>query len=342
MEHLAKPYPWQNEQWTFLHSLIKQNRLPHALLVEGAKGIGKRQLALSLGSFLLCKNPVEVSSGDFTSSFSDNSACGQCRSCRLNLAGTHPDLLLISPEEKSSVIKVDQIRFLIDFVSKTSQQGGKKIIIIDPAEAMNINSANALLKSLEEPTADTFLILVSHQSSKLLPTIKSRCQLLECAAPDHDSALQWLAGYGGEERAALLLRLSDGRPIAALDMLNSEAMEIREALSKDLLGLIKQTSPLVSICQKWSKGELEIVLFWLSCWLGDMLRWMPTDDLGRIRDVSQMELYNLCKERGQYKTLFPLMDELMLARQQLEGGSNPNKQLLLENVLIKWLGWLGG
>lgn len=328
MEHLAKPYPWQSEQWAFLQSLIGQQRLPHALLLEGAKGVGKRQIAHSLGSFLLCQSPV------------DNSACGQCRSCALILAGTHPDFFLVSPQEKSSVIKVDQIRSLIDFVSKTSQQGGRKVIILEPAEAMNINAANALLKSLEEPTADTFLMLVSHQSSKLLPTIKSRCQSLECPIPDSGSASDWLAGYAGEDRAGLLLRLADGRPLAALDLINSEAMEVREALCKDLIGLINQTSSLVAVSQKWSKEELETVLFWLACWLGDMLRWMPTGDLGRIKDLDQMDLYSLCQQRGQYKALFPLMDDVILARHQLGGGSNPNKQLLLENVFIHWLSWL--
>ncbi len=137
---VVSPYPWQVDQFDQVSQLFQTARLPHALLIQGEPGLGKLVFAQALAQLILCqKNKAGAST---------SMACGQCKGCQLFQAGTHPDLLAVQLEEKAKQIKVNQIRRLVDFVSKTSQLEGMQVIIIEPAEAMNINAANALLKSL--------------------------------------------------------------------------------------------------------------------------------------------------------------------------------------------------
>ena len=133
---LAVHYPWQGAQWSHCVELQRAGRLPHALLLAGPEGVGKRRFALALAQSLMCEQ-----SGP-------QGPCGECRQCHFNLAATHPDLKLLTFEEKAKQIKVDQVRGLIDFFSQTAQQGGYKVTLIAPAEAMNINAAGA--KQLNE------------------------------------------------------------------------------------------------------------------------------------------------------------------------------------------------
>ena len=175
---MAEAYPWQEPLW---QQLASRPRHAHAYLLHGPAGIGKRDLAERLMARLLCQKPGGLE------------ACGQCKACHLLAAGTHPDVFVLEPEEADKAIKVDQVRELVSFVVQTAQLGGRKVVLLEPAEAMNLNSANALLKSLEEPSGDTVLLLVSHQPSRLLPTVKSRCVQQACPLPSPQQSLSWLA-----------------------------------------------------------------------------------------------------------------------------------------------------
>lgn len=190
--YLPHPYPWQQSLWQHFIGQYEQSRLPHALLLTGQKGIGKWNYANVIADFLLCASPKS------------NLACGQCRSCQLNLVGTHPDKNIITPEDGAKLIKVDQIRHLSNRISNTAQQGGRKLIILGPVEQLNSNAANALLKNLEEPSEDTFFILYSHVFSGVIATIRSRCQLLSLPTPDRLIVIKWLEdlGFGREIKAA--------------------------------------------------------------------------------------------------------------------------------------------
>ncbi|MDP9032838.1 MAG: DNA polymerase III subunit delta', partial [Pseudomonadota bacterium] len=148
---MAEAYPWQDSLW---QQLAGRAQHAHAYLLHGPVGIGKRALAERLMASLLCQRPNGLE------------ACGECKSCMLLKAGSHPDNYLLEPEEADKAIKVDQVRDLVSFVVQTAQMGGRKVVLIEPVESMNINAANALLKSLEEPSGDTVLLLVSHQSSR--------------------------------------------------------------------------------------------------------------------------------------------------------------------------------
>ena len=147
-------YPWQKNQWQRLLSQHRQERLPHALLLTGAAGLGKETFARQFAQFLLCKAAGE-------------SVCGQCAGCSLILANNHPDLLMIAPEESGKNIKVDQIRDMSATLNQTAQRAGYQVAIISPAEALNRAAANALLKTLEEPSGRVLLLLVSHQPGAL-------------------------------------------------------------------------------------------------------------------------------------------------------------------------------
>lgn len=157
---MADAYPWQDALW---QQLAGRTQHAHAYLLHGPAGIGKRALAERLMARLLCQQPAGLD------------ACGQCKSCYLLAAGTHPDNYILEPEEADKAIKVDQVRDLVSFVVQTAQLAGRKVVLVEPTESMNINAANALLKSLEEPSGQTVLLLISHQPSRLLPTVKSRC-----------------------------------------------------------------------------------------------------------------------------------------------------------------------
>jgi DNA polymerase-3 subunit delta' len=214
-------HPW-NE--SLLESVRQRMaRLPHALLIHGARGVGKLALAERISQILLCEQ--------------EKKPCGTCAGCRWFLAGTHPDFRRIEPEalakepppsdepvaetttkraKPSIEIKVDQIRGLEDFLNVGSHRGKLRVALVHPAEDMNEVSANALLKGLEEPPAGAIFLLVSHRPARLLPTIRSRCVAIPVGLPPLDVAQRWLESQK-VENAARWLAYAGGAPLRALD-----------------------------------------------------------------------------------------------------------------------------
>jgi len=300
-------------------------RLTHALLLAGPDGVGKRRFARALANYLLCLDPVAAMG-----------ACGQCRSCKLIAAQTHPDMVWIAPEEKSRAIKVDQIRALADFVAKTSHLCGKKIAVIEPAEAMNINAANALLKNLEEPSANTHLLLVSDAPGRLLATVRSRCLQSMFGVPASANCLPWLASITGSNAAAeRLLRLAGGRPLTALAMHEGDALTVRDAL-RDIWLHLWQQRDCFAVASKWMDFESSDVLNWAAIWLQDAIRSQAgADELG-IGDVESAQLFaktgSNWVDQNNAAGLLAKLDYVNEVRRQLAAGANPNKQLLLESL----------
>jgi len=208
-------YPWQSKVWQHLNQ--DSRRLPHALLMHGRVGIGKYDFARSFSQTLLCSNKDQA-----------GHACGKCPSCHWFHDESHPDFRLLSPEQetdaedeiasakktkKKTQISVAQIRELSDFLSLSSHQSsGLRIVLIHPAEALNLASANALLKMLEEPAPGVVFILIAHQLQRLLPTIISRCQKISMPIPDESQALAWLTEQGVQNPQQQLAYL-EGSPI---------------------------------------------------------------------------------------------------------------------------------
>lgn len=193
------PYPWQAAAWARLQTMTAGGRLPHALLLAGPGGTGERAFAERALQALLCSDP-------------DDAPCGRCPACRQSAAGTHPDAIRLEPAEAGKAIPVDAVRALIGRLALTGT--GRKVALIDPADAMNANAANSLLKTLEEPPGDSVLLLVSLRPGRLPATVRSRCQRLTFGLPEPDEALAWLRDEGVADAEAWLAR-AGGAPLTA-------------------------------------------------------------------------------------------------------------------------------
>jgi DNA polymerase-3 subunit delta' len=211
MERLT-PLPWQRELWS---RLTGWTALPHALLLHGARGIGKHRLAEAFAAYLLCESPRE------------GLACGECSGCQLISADNHPDLRRLVPEadlperdiaegeeepapresrtrKPSSEILIDQVREIGEFLGVSAHRGGRRVVLLSPAEALNGPAANALLKLLEEPPGNAVFVAVTDELDAVLPTIRSRCVLVRAQAPQRDAALAWLREQGADDAESRL------------------------------------------------------------------------------------------------------------------------------------------
>ena len=239
---------WQKTAWANFatrrlgrHDLGGQ--MPHALMLTASPGLGLQQFAKQVCASLLCITPL-----------ANAHACEKCRSCVARHAASHPDYCAIHPEDGKVSIGIDLIRWAAERLAKTPQAGGFQVALIEPAHAMTVAAANALLKTLEEPARDTVLILVSEQPGKLLPTVLSRCQRLHLLRPSKAEAQAWLAASGVAKNAnsELALAISDGAPILAAQLLESGAVQSYRGLSEALdLGVRNGHLDALAIGKQW-------------------------------------------------------------------------------------------
>jgi DNA polymerase-3 subunit delta' len=298
------PLPWQAESWQRLQALVEAGTMPHALLVAGPQNIGKQHFLFALGALLLCRSP------------SAGTACGTCRNCHLLEAGTHPDALVVSTEADSRVIKIDQVRQLIDFATKTPAISHRKLILIGPAEAMNINAANALLKCLEEPTDSTLLLLYSHQPSSLPATVRSRCQSLVMRPPLPAQSIAWLEqATGSAEVSAQLLEVSNQRPLLAMKFFLGDELPQQQALQRGVAALAAGSISALEFSQVVAALDLGDVLALMQARLEVLLR------------TTVLEQGGAGTRPG-----FVLCDELARLRLAVVNGANPNRQLTIEDL----------
>lgn len=326
---MAEAYPWQEALW---QQMAGRARHSHAYLLHGPAGIGKRALAERLMASLLCqsRNGLE--------------ACAQCKSCLLLAAGSHPDNYILEPEEADKPIKVDQVRDLVSFVVQTSQMGGRKVVLIEPVESMNINAANALLKSLEEPSGDTILLLISHQPSRLLPTVKSRCVQQACPLPGPQMSLDWLGDAlpdcSDQERTELL-SLAAGSPLAAVKLHGQGVRAQRAQVVDGVKKLLKREQSPTQLAEGWKDVPLLQLFDWFCDWSQLILRYQLTQDeqgLG-LADMQKVVQY-LAQKSAQGKVL-DLQEWILAQRQKVLAKANLNRVLLLEALLVQWAGLPG-
>jgi DNA polymerase-3 subunit delta' len=237
-------YPWQQEQWQQVSHMMQQQRLPHALIIGGVPGLGKLTFAKRLAAALLCQQQV------------NGNACGQCKSCQLLAASSHPDYKLMQPEEAGKAILVAQVRGIQHSMATTAQQGGARVVIINGAADLNLNAANALLKQLEEPGDNSYFLLLHQWPKAVLPTVRSRCQLLDITIPTHEDALHWLqqqlpADDASDDTAAKLLQLANGGPLKALQLHASKAHELRHQMLVQLTAILRGKESAVTVAQSW-------------------------------------------------------------------------------------------
>jgi DNA polymerase-3 subunit delta' len=322
-------YPWQKNDWARLLELRK--RPVHGLLFKGTKGIGKLDLAMNFAQSLLCQHPDEF-----------QFACRKCPSCHWFGLDAHPDFRLLQPEvlsldgeetesgkKPSKQISVDQIRGLADFVGMSAHQGGRRVIVIHPAEAMNTNAANALLKNLEEPSPGLLFILVSHKPQQLLPTILSRCLAFALPAPDAASATRWLAEQGVKNPAEALAA-SGFSPLQAVQLDEQLGSEERDIL----LRAVHQPANMdvFTLAEGLKKTEQVMVVQWLQQWCYDLssmklagkLRYHPGEEAAIKKLVELVAPLNLAR----------LQKHLQTAKREAQHTLNP--KLFFESLLFSY------
>lgn len=247
--------------WSALQA--RRARLPHALLLVGQKGLGKFDLARCFAASLLCEAPQP-----------EGLACGKCLACNWFGQGNHPDFRLLQPEalsndvevedgkkKPSQQITIDQVRGLDEFFNVGTHRGGLRIVLVNPTEAMNRSTANSLLKTLEEPAPGTLFLMVSSEPMRLLPTIRSRCQVVPVPIPSSKAACRVLA-EDGIENAERWLALAGGAPGLARDLAESGQGAWLDLLAKRLAAG-RSIEPLAMAAEldkvvKDSKGKLQL------------------------------------------------------------------------------------
>lgn len=323
----ANILPWQQQQWQQLWRCYKENKLAHALLLIGVPGLGKKQFALQLAKTLLCHQVDEV-----------GNECGQCHACHLIIAGSHPDLVLLEPLEEGRVIGVEQVRQVVQFVNETAQQGGERVIVIDPATALNNAAVNALLKTLEEPTARTLFILLSGPGLRLPATIISRCQKILFSPPPRALALTWLAKTVEIPTAVdpnLLLNLAAGGPLKAIELLTNGELAQRQAFYQGLATLSQANADPLTLAAQWQEQETLGLINLLQSWLQDLLRYKLTQTDQQIVNMDYKALFWESSQKWSMDNLLQYIDEVQQIYAKMT-VLNLNRQLVLEDLFIKW------
>lgn len=316
-------YPWQASQWQKLQTSRQQGRLPHAILLTGPQGLGKSEFARYFAQSLLCEQ--NSAAGE---------PCGQCRGCLLYQAGNHPDMTLLTPLEGKINIGVDQVREIGQYLTLKAQYSGYRIVVLTPAETMNVNSANSLLKTLEEPSQGTVLILVTHRPAQLPATIRSRCQEIRFGTVTPEVGVAWLEGRGITANGGLLLALADGAPLKAARFADDNMIQTRLEWFDALEVLAKQGVDPIEIAAKQIKAGPANSVHWLYAWSVDMVRLKSSQHPPHLanRDI-ESRLLNLA-DRVSLKNLMLWLDRVQTALREIEG--NFNATLVLEALLIQW------
>jgi len=320
-------FPWQITNWQTLTSSQKNKRLAHGLLFHGAKGIGKKAFAIEFAHWLICEQPLAEKS------------CGECKSCKLIQAESHPDLLTLFPEEEGKAIKVDQVRDLIQKISLTRHGTGYRVVLVSPADALNINASNSLLKTLEEPPANTILILISDKPSKLMPTIRSRTQMVRFDLPSEEQSMHWLK-QAGIEQAELILKLSAGAPLAAAAMAEGEGLQIRDKLFNNWQELAQGNSDALDSAAMWLKDGFKVLenlpLNWVASWLLDMVRSLQGGQIESMANVDYAQTLQKLAGQVDLRSLYSLIDRLNDTIRL--SGTSANQLMLIEGLLLHWAG----
>jgi DNA polymerase-3 subunit delta' len=316
-------YPWHREVWDRIQAAKRNGRLPHALLLTGAEGMGKHDFAVKLAESLLCKHPDD-----------QGVPCGQCRGCNLLRAGTHPDNTRIEPEEPGKAIRIDAIREFTAKESLTAQAGGYKVVVIEPADALNIAAANSLLKTLEEPVPWTIMILVTSNPGRLPATIRSRCQVIHFKQPRRPVIEQWLKQRLPQSDSALLLDLASGSPLNAAALAGEGILEERDRMLQEFEHIFRRKADPVAVAARWDKLDLGRSLNWFSGWIIDMLRLRSGAENTNLINTDQSKRLHALASRIELKQLYALLDQVYEAVRL--SSTQVNSLLLLENLLLLW------
>jgi DNA polymerase-3 subunit delta' len=321
-------FNWQTSAWE--DWLQIRERLPHAVLMQSGEGWGELEFAKEVARSLLCEKPQR----NFL-------ACGTCQACNWFSLGNHPDFRLVVPEsmaaeaaeegtepgkKKSEQIRIEQVRDLGEFLAVGTHRAGLRVILIYPAETMNPNTQNALLKSLEEPPPGTLFLLVSAQPDRLLPTVRSRCLKFNLPFPDSAEALRWLKkeGVAYPEPA---LAAAGGAPLTALRGagMERERLAFIEAVGRSNLDPI-------AIAESVQRVPLWELVGWLQRWSYDLLLARVT---GQVRyHVGQEKVISAIASACAPASIAGYLRRLAQAKALARHPLNP--KLFVEDLLLQY------
>ena len=341
--------PWT--QAAFDAFFITQDRQAHAYLLAGHSGLGKTVFAVQLAKTLLCQA-------------SDKKACGQCQSCRLFESGSHPDLHVLQSEKRtvdqadlvatyapryledeskrqkrkkpSAVITIDQVRDVVPDINTRPHLSNCRIIILNAAEDMNVNAANSLLKSLEEPPSDSFFLLISHDPGRLLPTLRSRCNRIDFRLPEKLQALAWLnSQLPGIPNAAELLGSAAGIPLRALALADGRGNSVDGLVISVMQQLAyRQIDPVTAASELIKKSELVDVLTAVQVLISRIIRMKFSPESAFLaKKVHDEALIEIGKSLN-FKQLYAFLDKVSETKQLAEGPLDAT--LAIEDDLISW------
>ncbi len=315
-------YPWLATTWQHWQDLLRQQSLPNAILCQAKSGTGIESIVEKLAMAVVCKNATEE-------------ACGFCHSCDLSKSGNHPDIHWVRPEKEGKNIVVDQVREANRLALESSQLGGKRIIIISPAEAMNESAANALLKTLETPPQQCNFVLLSTDKSRLLPTIISRCQIWQVKPLGKLAFLDWLSEKTSASNAPMVdwqcIKMYADSPLLALSFIEQGKASEFEALQKLMLQLIQTKQLRISEVQVMFKTEPLEKIRWLLYILADIQK----SHFGMSQDIKNPHFIQLSQLLS-YQQAYEQYHELLKLQQLLITSSGLNSELLIVDWLLKF------
>lgn len=317
-------YPWLEQSYDDLEQSYLQQQLHHAILLTGSAHIGRFALCRSLAAMLLC------------TAAKPPKPCGQCSGCRLLKAGSHPDYIILGADSKDRTIAIEQVRQLIAELEKKPHQGCNRVIVFHEVHRLNKSAANALLKSLEEPPLDTYMLLTSSRPYRLPATIRSRLLVHPLPVPALDKAIPWLTETGNMPRnqAELLLAQAHGAPLLALTYQNGEYQEIRNTLQLAIDHFRFGTGSLSIVLDSLDKHASIDVFLLLDTWLCAMIRYALTDQQSSLAHSDMADWMTKMRQGFHCKAAFVLRDKIWRFIQMIESQINPNAPLLYVDCFL--------
>ena len=315
-------YPWQQEQWEYFTNMMATDSLPHALMLTGSEGIGKHEFARALVARILCLTPNE-----------EGFACGQCKHCQLLSANTFPDYVHVATDEENKAITVDDIRELIAKLYLTRHFDSYKVALIENADLMNANAANALLKTLEEPPEKTLIILVTSQPLSLPATVRSRCQTVNFYPPSDAEALNWLNSESSDVEWEPLLRVAQGAPLQALQFHETELLDQRISVVQGFLEVFESNANPMDIAARIEAVPFTLCFQWIQTVIVDLLRIKAAENPITLENPDFYRSLLALAPRMQVTLLLEFW-ELLIERKRIFDNSL-NRRLFAESLFIR-------